>query len=208
MALLDLTNGYYELPKGKLVNVVTCLEMHKRPMGPFTDLPEGHSLRRVDPEDIAAYRQIFKAVGEDNMWFSRLIMADDKLRAILANPAVESYILTKDDQALGVLELDFQDLPNCELAFFGLVKGAVGTGLGRCLMDRAKQLAWAKPISRFWVHTCHFDHPNALKFYQTAGFVPYSLMVEVHDDPRLQGKLPRSASPHVALLDPALARSS
>ena len=25
--MLELPNGYYELPKGKLANVVTCLEM-------------------------------------------------------------------------------------------------------------------------------------------------------------------------------------
>jgi hypothetical protein len=27
-------------------------------------------------------------------------------------------------------------------------------------------------------------------------------MVEVHDDPRLAGKLPKHASPHVALIEP------
>jgi len=101
-----------------------------------------------------------------------------------------------------VLELDFKDLPNCELAFFGLAKDAIGSGLGRALMNIAITKAWEKPINRLWVHTCHFDHPNALGFYKRSGFEPYSLMVEIHDDPRLAGKLPRHASPHVALIDP------
>jgi GNAT superfamily N-acetyltransferase len=135
------------------------------------------------------------------MWFSRMIMADEKLAAILSNPQVESLALYKDQTAIGILELNFTDMPNCELAFFGLTKEAIGSGLGRNLMTQAISRAWAKPITRFWVHTCHFDHPNALGFYQRSGFEPYALMLEVHDDPRQTGHLPRNASPHVALIE-------
>jgi GNAT superfamily N-acetyltransferase len=152
--------------------------------------------------DLDSYREIFRKVGEELMWFSRLIMPDEKLAAILGHPQVESYALYQGDTAIGVLELDFKDLPNCELAFFGLAREAIGSGLGRVLMNIAIAKAWEKPINRFWVHTCHFDHPNALGFYRRSGFEPYSLMVEIHDDPRLAGKLPRHASPHVALIDP------
>ena len=201
MALLGLPNGYYELPPGKLANVVTCLEMTARPSISPKALPQGYSLRAVDPTDLDSYRHLFRKVGEDLMWFSRLIMADEKLRGILAHPAVESYGLYYDAAAIGILELDFKDMPNCELAFFGLAKDVIGSGLGRVLMNIAIEKAWSKPINRFWVHTCHYDHPNALGFYRRSGFSPYALMVEVHDDPRLQGKLPREASPHVALID-------
>ena len=201
MALLGLPNGYYELPPGKLANVVTCLEMTARPSISPKPLPQGYSLRVVDPRDLDSYRQLFRKVGEDLMWFSRLIMADDRLRGILAHPAVESYGLYYDDAAIGILELDFKDMPHCELAFFGLARDVIGSGLGRVLMNIAIEKAWARPINRFWVHTCHYDHPNALGFYKRSGFSPYALMVEVHDDPRLQGKLPREASPQVALID-------
>lgn len=203
MATLTLANGYYELPAGKLVNVVTCLEMHTKPIGAFKDFPPGYKLRKIDPTNLDHYRRIFRKVGEDLMWFSRLIMPDEKLTGILGHPQIESYVLHHGDEPIGVMELDFKDLPNCELAFFGLMKTAVGTGLGHCLMDAAKALAWAKPITRLWVHTCHFDHPNALAFYQKSGFKPYQLMIEVHDDPRQQGKLPRTASPNVALIEPS-----
>jgi GNAT superfamily N-acetyltransferase len=202
MQQLDLPVGYYELPKGRLVNVVTCLEMTTRPKSKEASLPAGYSLRPVDVNDLDSYRRIFRKIGEDLMWFSRLIMPDEKLAAILGHPQVESYALCQGDTAIGLLELDFKDLPNCELAFFGLAKEAIGGGLGRVLMNIAITKAWEKPITRFWVHTCHFDHPNALGFYRRSGFEPYSLMVEVHDDPRLAGKLPRYASPHVALIDP------
>ena len=33
-----------------------------------------------------------------------------------------------------------------------------------------------------WGHTCSFDHPKALPFYQRSGFKPYQVMVEVHRD--------------------------
>ena len=201
MALLDLPNGYYDLPPGKLANVVTCLEMNANPQAAAKPLPAGYSLRVIDPADLDGYRGLFRKVGEDIMWFSRLIMADEKLKGILGHAQVESYGLYHDDLAIGILELDFRDMPNCELAFLGLAKDVIGGGIGRILMNIAIEKAWAKPINRFWVHTCHYDHPNAVGFYRRSGFKPYALMVEVHDDPRLQGKLPREASPQVALID-------
>ena len=36
-------------------------------------------------------------------------------------------------------------------------------------IDIAINKAWEKPINRLWVHTCHFDHPNALGFYKQLG---------------------------------------
>ena len=201
MALLDLPNGYYDLPPGKLANIVTCLEMTENPHVGREALPAGCGLRLIDPLDLAAYRALFSKVGIDNMWFSRAIMPDEKLAAILSNPQIESYALFKDQTAVGILELNFTEIPNCELAFFGLAKEAIGSGLGRALMNVAIAKAWAKPITRFWVHTCHFDHPNAIGFYQRSGFKPYALMVEVHDDPRQTGHMPRHASPQVALIE-------
>ena len=200
MPTLNLPNGYYDLPPGKLANVVTCLEMMTNPLVGPQMLPTGFSLRRLDDQDLESYRALFRKVGQDLMWFSRLIMTDEKLAGILGHTAVESFAFYKDEAAIGILELDFREMPNCELAFFGLIPEAVGSGAGRALMNVAIAKAWAKPINRLWVHTCHFDHPNALRFYQRSGFKPYKLMVEVHDDARQHGKLPETASPHVALI--------
>lgn len=199
--LLNLPDGYYELPKGKLANVVTCLEMSAKPPAKDTCLPDGFSLRRFSSADLATFRTLFKAIGEDLMWFSRLFLSDEKLSAILNNPQIESFALCQNYEPVGMLELNFTDMPNCELAFFGLTKDKIGLGLGRCLMNIAISKAWEKPINRFWVHTCHFDHPTAVTFYKRSGFTPYSLMVEIHDDPRQTGHMARTASPHVALIE-------
>jgi GNAT superfamily N-acetyltransferase len=200
MPTLNLPNGYYDLPPGKLANVVTCLEMRSPPARTLAAFPRDLSLERFGPADLVLFRDLFRGVGKDLMWFSRLIMEDARLAAILGDPAIESFALTRGGETLGLLELNYSEMPDCELAFFGLVPGAIGGGLGRALMDEAIRRAWERPITRFWVHTCTFDHPAALPFYVRSGFSPYARMIEVHDDPRLQGKLPLEASPQAPVI--------
>ena len=200
MTSLNLPNGYYDLPQGKLANVATCLEMRQAVAQPIAAWPNGVQLKRVRPDDLASYRQIFRRVGQNLLWFSRLIMPDAVLADILANPKVESFVLEQDDKPVGLLELNFCESPDCELAFFGVVPEAVGSGVGKLLIAEAVTRAFARPIERLWVHTCSHDHPRALPFYVKAGFKPYKFMIEVHDDPRLSGHLPLEAAPQVPLL--------
>jgi GNAT superfamily N-acetyltransferase len=198
-----LPAGYSALPVGHIATAVTYLEMTAKPARKLPPTPPHLRLQPLSRSDLSAYRRLFRAVGEDWLWCSRLVMDDGRLSAILQNPAVESYALVRGEQAVGLLELDFGAAGQCELAYFGLVADAIGQGLGRYLMDQAIARAWSQPIRRFWVHTCSFDHPGALAFYRRSGFRPYALAVEVLPDPRLSGLLPRSAAPHVPLLDPA-----
>lgn len=200
MPKLDLPNDYYELPPGKLANIATYLEIKTLPTRKLATFAPDLLLVPVGDMSTAGYRAHFKAVGENLLWFSRLLMSDEKLRSVLDNPAIDSFVFQRGDQMLGLLELNFEDKDNCELAFFGLVPDAVGSGLGRMLMDEAMRRAFAKPIKRLWLHTCTLDHPAALPFYLRSGFTPYSRMVEIHDDPRLQGKLPMTAARQVPVL--------
>lgn len=197
-----LPDGYSAVPAGKIANVVTCLEMlEKPPARPTRPLQAGTTIERLENPDLGEYRALFRAIGEEWMWFSRLVMPDAELGAILSHPDVYVYALTEGGRRIGLLELDFRTEGECELAFFGLVPDAIGQGAGRILMDAAIDKAWEKPIKRFWVHTCHFDHPGALSFYQRSGFRPYAFMVEVTDDPRLTGKMRRDAARHVPLIE-------
>jgi GNAT superfamily N-acetyltransferase len=196
-----LPAGYSPLPPGMIANVVTCLEMTAKPPA-RTDRPRpGLELARWDKPDLDAYRALYRRVGQDWLWFSRLFMADDKLTAVLTHPQVAAYVLRDGRVDIGLLELDFREAGQCELAFFGLVPEAIGKGAGRFLMDRAIDLAWAQPIERFWVHTCTFDHPAAAAFYQRSGFRPYAMLVEVHRDPRVTGHLPKTAAPQVPIIE-------
>jgi GNAT superfamily N-acetyltransferase len=99
-----------------------------------------------------------------------------------------------------LLELDFRAPDSCELAFFGVTPALVGRGAGRFLMNRAMEIAWSRPVRRFWVHTCTLDHPAALDFYRRSGFQAFRRQIEVIDDPRLSGLLPRDAAPQIPLI--------
>lgn len=197
-----LPTGYSPVPPGMLANVVTCLEMLEPPPMRADPPVEGLTVERWINPPLDAYRDLFRRVGEDWMWTSRLLMADAELSAILADPGVEVFAVTKNGTRVGLLELDFRTEGECELAFFGLAEEAIGKGAGRMLMNMAIATAWARPIRRFWVHTCNFDHPAAVGFYQRSGFTPYALMVEVSEDPRLAGKMRRDAARHVPLIEP------
>jgi GNAT superfamily N-acetyltransferase len=193
--------GYSPLPHGHVANVATFLEMKSPP----AELPQIQAAdltigRWKDP-DLATYRALFKTIGESWLWQSRLVMPDEKLRGIFRDPDVEIYRLFRNEAVVGLLELDFSSPGECELSFFGLVPQEIGKGAGRFLMTEAIDRAWRRPIKRFWVHTCTFDHPAALGFYKRSGFTPYDVQVEVHPDPRLTGHMPREAAPHVAIIE-------
>lgn len=183
-----------------MANVVTCLEMLARPARELKTLSDPYRLERFAPTKLAAYRELFRAVGEPWLWFSRLVMPDAELKARLSDERVSALAFRNGQQNLGLLELDFREPDTCEVVQFGLVPGLTGQGLGRLLMDAALDLAWARPVQRVWLHTCTFDSPHAVPFYLRCGFQAYARMVEIHDDPRLTGKLPRHAAPGIPLI--------
>ena len=195
-------DGYTDLPPGKVAAVVTYLEMRERPRLPRLRKPEGWSLHRLNP-DRDRYRALFRRVGEPWLWFSRVVIPDEALAEILDNPGVEAYALNDGSADLGLLELDFRPRGEAELSFLGVAPESIGQGAGRFLMHEAIRRAFARPITRLFVHTCSLDHPGALAFYLRSGFTPYRRAVEVADDPRLLGFLPIEAAPHVPVLGPA-----
>lgn len=199
-------DGYTDLPAGKIANVVTYLEMTAPPAR--LDGAEGRTdlaLRRVPDVDVAWFRETIRAVGEAWLWFSPLVMPEAELAAILADPGMAFHALERAGETVGIVQLDRRTAGEVEIAFFGVVPSETGTGAGRFLMARTLELAFRPGVRRVWLHTCTFDHPAAVPFYLRCGFVPYKLAIEVTDDPRLTGHIPRSAGRHVALIDPARA---
>jgi GNAT superfamily N-acetyltransferase len=195
-----LPDGYSDVPRGKIAAVVTHLEMTERPA-----IPRGAagtwSLRRVEAPELDWFRDLYRRIGEEWLWFSRLRMTDADLAAMIQSPPVEMYALVHDGRDEGVLELDFGERGQCELRLFGVTAKLIGGGAGRWLMNRAPELMWSRPVTRVWVHTCTFDHPAALALYQRSGFRPFRRQVEISDDPRLDGRAPRSAARHVPMIE-------
>jgi GNAT superfamily N-acetyltransferase len=100
----------------------------------------------------------------------------------------------------GMLELDFREPRDCELAFVGLVTELSSKGHGKWLLAEALRLAWREGVDRVHVHTCSLDHPAALSAYRRAGFTPFRRAIERFPDPRLLGILPKDCAPQVPLL--------
>jgi GNAT superfamily N-acetyltransferase len=194
-----LPDGYSDVPAGKIAAVVTHLEMLQCPVLP-RDPAVPWMLRRVETPDIDWFRDLYRRVGEEGLWFSRARMPDADLAAIIRAPGVEIFALQHEGRDEGLLELDFRELGDCEIAFFGVTGSLIGTGAGGFLMNRALERAWSGLVSRVWVHTCTFDHPAALSFYQRAGFRPFRRQIEIADDPRLDGTAPRDVARHVPII--------
>jgi GNAT superfamily N-acetyltransferase len=197
---VELPDGYLDLPAGKIAAVQTFLEMRKRP--PQRPDPPGvtASLARVVAPDIDWYYELYHKVGDSYLWFARLVIGRQELQALLRDPLEEVYVVEYDHSQEGLLELDFRTPGECEIAYFGLTAKLVGTGTGRWVMNRAIERAWSKSIERFWVHSCNLDHPNALDFYRRSGFLPYARKIEIADDPRLAGLVPRDAARQIPIL--------
>jgi len=197
---MHIADGYSDLEPGKIANVVTCLQMFERP-APRPDPPGiDCELVRAKAPALHWYRELFRRIGEPYLWASRLAMSDDELAATILDPQVEVYAVQRGLDEIGMLELDFRIERECELKFVGLATDVVAKGIGRWLMNRALDLAWSHPIGRFWVHTCTIDHPSAVSYYVRSGFTPYKRQIEVLDDPRVIGLLPRTAAPDIPIL--------
>ena len=182
-----------------LAAVVTFLEMRTNP-GLETP-PSPLSLKRVETPQPDAYRALFRKVGARWLWFSRLIMDDAALSAIIGGPKVELFaVVDEGGEDVGLLELDYRKPGQCELSFVGLIPELSGQGHGRWLLAEAVNRAWREGISRVHVHTCSLDHPAALTAYRRAGFKPYKRAIERFPDPRLLGILPEECAPQSPVL--------
>ncbi len=187
-----------DLPDGQIAAVVTYLEMAAPPA---ESVPRGTlRLSRVARPEPDAYRALFRKIGAPWLWFSRLAMSDAELEEIIADPKVELFEVAAVEAVVGMLELDFREPGQCEIAFVGLVPQLSGQGHGRWLLAEAVHRAWREGVTRVHVHTCSLDHPAALAAYRRAGFLPVKRAIERFADPRLAGILPADSAPQVPLL--------
>jgi GNAT superfamily N-acetyltransferase len=191
--------SYDAVENSELAAIVTFLEMTKKPAIEIPACPL--RLRSIANPEVSAYRELFRLVGAPWLWFSRLIMDDAKLAAIIQDHDVELSVVSESGgRDVGMLELDFREPGECELSFIGLIPELAGKGYGRWLLGEAVSRAWRAGVGRVHVHTCTLDHPAALPTYRRAGFTPYKRAIERFPDPRLLGFLPRDCAPQVPLL--------
>ena len=188
------------VPDDHVATVVTTLEMRRRP--PLRPLPESRLRLVAWPAPAPAkYRALFQRIGAPWLWYSRLVMDDARLTAIIHDPKIAIFAaLDPAGIEIGFLELDFRHAGACELSYVGLVPELAGQGHGRWLMAHALQRAWVPGVERVWLHTCTLDHPSALGFYRAQGFVAIARTLETFPDPRALGLLPEDAAPQIPRL--------
>lgn len=192
--------GLLPVANDQIATIVTALEMRVRPR-PRPIPPSPFRLIHWPAPESEKYRTLFRRIGAPWLWFSRLVMEEARLRAILDDPQVVVHaVVDRAGVEVGMLELDYRTAATCELSFVGMVPELTGQGHGGWLMAQALALAWRREVTRVWVHTCTLDHPAALGFYRRHGFVPYQRTIETFADPRLAGILPPEAAPHIPSL--------
>jgi GNAT superfamily N-acetyltransferase len=186
-------------PENRIDVVITYMEMTAPPSRPVLPAPPGKlALLRVENPPIGYYRYLYNTIGEPWFWTDRRRMDDGSLLAIIGDPKVELYVLHVGGVPAGMAEIDRRPAPDINLAYFGLMPGFIGRGLGPYLLSWAVDLCWQYQPRRITVDSCTLDHPKALAMYQRAGFVPYEQERKVIADPRIFGLIPQHRQPRRA----------
>jgi hypothetical protein len=165
------------IPAGTEVPVrITYLEMSENPGLAPPPLPEGIRLERAESPPVWFFLAMYDAVGRDYEWRDRhdqAVQNPAALRAFVSSPDVQMWVAYAGGWPRGFFQLDFRQAGVCDLAYFGVVPEAVGTGLGGPLLKTAVAKGWAGDgVSRMTVNTCTLDHPRALPLYRKTGFRP------------------------------------
>lgn len=174
---------------------VTFLRMDTPPGDPPRPLPPEVRVEHARHCSVAFYRYLYDTVGEAWLWWMRRTATDAELSALLSMPAVTIHVLMKDGEPAGFYELDRRYPHAVNLAYFGLMPWAIGTGLGRAFLRHAVDTAWASGKPAVTVNTCTADHPRALPSYVAAGFQRLRTVREVWPVPK---RLGLRAPPHLA----------
>jgi GNAT superfamily N-acetyltransferase len=135
-------------------------------------------IERRDPCEPEFWRHLYATVGAAYRWFDRLPWTDDDIRRYLDDPAVSLWVMTIGGETAGYYELRREppsaehgsENDSFEIVYFGLMPGFTGRGLGSFMLSDAVDRAWSLGARRIWLHTCTFDHPQAIPNYLARGF--------------------------------------
>ena len=135
-----------------------------------------HSARieRVRDCPCSFFRYLYREVGRNYQWVDRLGWSDVEINAYLSRPGVSIWAMYQGGSPAGYFELSHSaEDGSTEIAYFGLLPDFIGRGLGKLLLARAIDEAWASGATRVWLHTCTLDDPAAMPNYLKRGFRPY-----------------------------------
>lgn len=155
-------------------NVTTYLEMNSRQE--FIEKFESRGLSVIEAEikEFTFNRYLYSLVGQKWNWTNKLALTDEQWEEYAESDSLRTWVAYCKGSIAGYFELNTDSDFNVEIAYFGLAPDFIGKGFGGYLLSCAVKFAWEKcNARRVWVHTCTFDHPNALPNYQSCGFKIY-----------------------------------
>ena len=163
-------------PAGSTVRYeITWLEMKSPPRSKARELPRGESVHLVECREPPAwwFLSLYDAVGRDYAWEDMHELDPEELAGFLRCSGTLLCAMIRDGWPQGFYMLDSRNQGICEIAYFGLVKQAIGRGLGSWLLDAAVRRGWSQNgVSKLAVNTCSLDHPRAIGLYVNSGFTP------------------------------------
>ncbi len=162
--------------------------------------PERDASFALEPNvSLELYRDLHRKVGEEWLWWERLVLDDTTLGKLIFNPSTEIRILSVGGETAGFAELDLSDASAPAIKYFGLLPDFIGRRLGGFMMESLLYQAWQPPVRRVTLDTCDLDHPGAIDFYRRHQFKETHTEVETAEDPRETGILPKTAAPHIPI---------
>lgn len=165
---------------------ITYLKMTEPPKAAPHPAPMDHiALLRCEKPTVGFYRFLYEGVGAPWLWYERRVIDDETLAVQVIDPKIEIFVLYVRGTPAGYFELSLREMPEIELAYFGLLPDFIGQGYGAFLLRQAIDQAWSHNPEKLWVHTCNWDHPDALAVYQKCGFEPYDQQTTYIEDPRI-----------------------
>ena len=129
-----------------------------------------YSLILIEPDNFQLNKFFYKSIGKKHRWVDRLIWSDEKWINYVSNEKVKSYVLKLNEDLVGFFELIFHtELNEIEIAYFGILEEYHNKKLGSYLLSQAIKKSFNEKIRRVWLHTCSFDHKNAINNYLARG---------------------------------------
>lgn len=152
---------------------VTFLEMRSPPKA-YPPLPYGRQIALLKTRDMPRhfYRYLMDRVGRKWHWVNSLRTSDAEIEEGLRAPGRDIRVLYLDGAPAGFFDLKPHTPAEVELAYFGMMEHALGTGIGKWFLGAAVEACWSHAPKVVTVQTCTLDHPAALPLYQRLGFSP------------------------------------
>ena len=133
-------------------------------------------VEKVSINDFQLNKFFYKQIGQNHHWFDRLVWDDKKWINYVSNPNVFTFVLKNNENIAGFFELIYhKNKFEIEIAYFGLLKDFMDKKLGGYMLTEAIKISFSYKVKRVWVHTCSFDHKNALNNYLARGMKIYNI---------------------------------